>query len=134
MAIRSAQASVRIGLGTLVVARAPLFVHRTEPIAEHAALRRGRGRHGPPHPRGASSAAGGRRAAASGITVRRPWLAGLPCPGRTMWGHRMLAHQGRPGKVAGMGRDPSWEGGQTTTKARPTTALSGIVPSPGSAA
>jgi hypothetical protein len=56
MAIRSAQASVRIGLGTLVVVRAPLFVHRTEPIAGYAARRRGRGpvcghgRHGPPHP------------------------------------------------------------------------------------
>jgi hypothetical protein len=35
-------------------------------------------------------------------------------------------------KVAGIGRDLTWEGGQMTTKARPSTALSGIVPLPGS--
>jgi hypothetical protein len=35
--------------------------------------------------------------------------------------------------VAGIGRDLTWDGGQMTTKARPTTALSGIAPPPGSA-
>ena len=35
-------------------------------------------------------------------------------------------------KVAGIGRDLTWDGGQITTKARPSTALSGIVPPPGS--
>ena len=43
MTIRGAQATARIGLGTLVVACAPLFVHRIEPIAGYPALRRGRG-------------------------------------------------------------------------------------------
>jgi hypothetical protein len=38
----------------------------------------------------------------------------------------------RLAKVAGMGRVLTWEGGQMIKKARPTTALSGIVPSPGS--
>ena len=33
MTIRGTQATARIGLGTLVVARAPLFIHRIEPIA-----------------------------------------------------------------------------------------------------
>src|SRR5262245_46932558 len=34
----------RAGLGATVVARAPLFVHRIEPSAGHAALRRRHGR------------------------------------------------------------------------------------------
>src|SRR5262249_59806641 len=44
LAIGGALAGVRAGLGVTVAARAPLFVHRIEPSAGHAALRGGRGR------------------------------------------------------------------------------------------
>jgi hypothetical protein len=42
------------------------------------------------------------------------------------------AASARPVNVAGIGTDLTWDGGQMTMNTRPTTALSGIVPSPGS--
>ena len=46
----------------------------------------------------------------------------------------LAATRSSPGwkKVLGIGSERTWEGGQMTANARPTTALSGIVPSPGS--